>query len=1155
MRDHRLEVLVESLAARLRDEPLGDPMVLEPVAVPSRGSERWLSQRLAERGGRAGLHDGIADGICAGLEFPFPGGLVEHVVEATIGTGAAHSAWRPQRLTWPVLEVLDDLAADRGPSRDSRLAPLGEHLTDGGEPALARRLPLARRIADTFDRYALLRPRMVAAWEAGHDVGPGADLGHAWAGGSPAPRERLDPRWAWQPWLWRHLCERLGTASAASRLEHAITALRAGEVDPAGLPPRVSVFGVTALPPAHLRLLSALGEVVDTTVYLLVASPALWPAAPPTNIDDAMPGELAVAEPDHPLLSSLGGVGLGMGWACASIPSEVRDATRAAGDVDDRGTLLERVQRDLAADRRPDETPSCARDTTVQIHGCYGPARQVEVLREVLTGLLADHPGGENVRALEPRDVLVMTPDLDTYAPLIAAVFDDTSDDTVAGAPPLPARIADRRLDAANEVAVVLLGLLDLPDARVSASAVLDLLAAAAIRRRFDLEDRDLDALDAWVRATGIRWGIDAEYRASHGWVQDAAHTWEAGLDRLRLGVAMPDVADRVVGEAVPYDDLEGDDVERFGRVSRALQTVFAHTRGLREPRSVAQWRDALLDALDAVASVGRDDAWQREQVREVLEGLVDDSRPDPTRRDGSGAEPPPSPVLLTLTEIRGELAARLGRHPAAAAYATGAITVCEPAPLRAVPHRVVCLLGVDDEVFPRASSPLGFDLVASAPQPADRDARREDRQLLLDAIMAAREHLVVTYTSHDPRTNEPSPPCAPVAELLETVACTTGLPARDAGQLVVHHPLHPFDPAYFREGPDDEAGAVPGLRSFDPQRLAAARAYTEGRRPAGAFLSGGLAGDEPGDEPVTVDLVVLDRFLRNPLRQVLRDRLGLAIALREGVMDDRDPFELAGLERWSALEEQLERWRGGADLERWREAALRRGAVPAGTPGGYVLDDVGGDLRALLRGLSAEDVTDPADWAAEPVEVDLALDVDGVAHRLVGTIDERVGERLVTVQASRLDARASLRAWPRLLAAGVTAGVCEAVVVGRSSQGRGQASSVRLTLPDEAPASYARDRLVELLRLLRRGQGEPLPVMPKTGAAYVDRLGREGEAAALKAARTAWDGSRDDGERTDDAVALALGDDVPLDALIDQAWITAARTIWDPLLDRGGKP
>ena len=471
---HRAE-RADALAAALADlltEPLPDPFGSEMVAVPAKGVERWLAQRLSHRLG-AGPDGG--DGVCAGVEFPSPAALLDAVVATAVGTEPDDDPWQPARLAWPLLEVIDAAAGEPW------CAPLGAHLGgDGpGDVRRGRRYATARRLAELFAGYAVHRPELLTGWAAG--AGAAGDLG-------------------WQPELWRRLRERVGGLDPAHRLAAACAALRA---DPgrAALPARLSVFGPTRLPAAHLAVLVALAEHRDVHLWLPHPSPALWDrVAELTGGAAVVPRRRAdpsAAAARHPLLSSLGRDvrELQVRLAAAAPHAQHRHHPRAEPPP----TLLGRLQRRLRDDHPPGRPePLADGDRSVQVHACHGPHRQVEVLREVIVGLLADD------ETLQPRDVLVMCPDVETFAPLVSAAFglSEPGPDRHPGQR-LPVRLADRALRQVNPLLDTVATLLELADTRVTAAQALDLLASAPVRLRFRLDDAELDRLRVLAARAG----------------------------------------------------------------------------------------------------------------------------------------------------------------------------------------------------------------------------------------------------------------------------------------------------------------------------------------------------------------------------------------------------------------------------------------------------------------------------------------------------------------------------------------------------------------------------------------------------------------------------------------------------------------------------
>ncbi len=238
-RAERADGLVDALAALLA-QPLEDPFAPEVIAVPTRGMERWLTQRLSTG---LGVTPGRADGVCANVDFPSPRRLADEAVAVASGIEPDADAWLPERLVWALLEVVD--GALQEPWLQSLAAHLGATLDTADPSRQARRFASVRHIAELFDRYALQRPSMIRAWAAGKDV--------------DATGARLPQDARWQAELWRRLRARAGQPDPAERIESACARLRE-EPGLVELPDRLSVFGLTRLPAGRLQVLQALGR-------------------------------------------------------------------------------------------------------------------------------------------------------------------------------------------------------------------------------------------------------------------------------------------------------------------------------------------------------------------------------------------------------------------------------------------------------------------------------------------------------------------------------------------------------------------------------------------------------------------------------------------------------------------------------------------------------------------------------------------------------------------------------------------------------------------------------------------------------------------------------------------------------------------------------
>ncbi len=1108
-RAERSDALAAGLAEMLA-VPLDDVFAQEVLCVPARGVERWLAQQLSHRLGR---RDGRDDGICAGVRFPSPTALITEVIN---GPDRHTDPWAPEALVWPLLQVIDDCAGQEWCST------LGWHLGIGAAPAehehrAGRRYAVARRIAGLFDAYATNRPALLADWIAGSDTdGRGNAL--------PA-----DLRW--QAELWRRVRDLIDTPDPLSRRAAATLRLRA-DAAAVDLPERISLFGPTRLATGQLEVLDALAVHRDVHLWLPHPSPALWDklaGITPRWSRKADPTVLAAA---HPLLASLGRDARELQLTLNTTAFVDRHhPPTAAPDL----TLLHRLQDAIRQDRTSAPAVLLPTDRTVQVHACHGPARQVEVLREVLVGLLADDA------TLEPRDVLVMCPDIEAYAPLIAANFGLA--DVVPGARAHPAhrlrvRLADRALTRTNPLLATLARLLDLADGRVSASQVLDLASWPPVRRRFGFDDDDVDRLSRWVVQSGVRWGIDAAHRGAFGLQRFPHNTWRTGLDRILLGVAMADEDENRVGLALPLDDVGSGDVELAGRLAELLDRLQSALDSLTGRHVLDHWLAALDTAVSSLTAVSTDDAWQQAEVRREL---GDVARAAGTRTVDA---------QLALSDVRALLAGRLGGRPTRANFRTGTLTVCTMVPMRSVPHRVVALLGLDDGVFPRHPRPDGDDILAREPAVGEREARGEDRQLMLDAILAATEHLVLTYTGADERTGAARPPAVPLGELLdaldETARTADGGAARD--QVLVRHPLQSFDTRNVTPG---QLGS-PGPFSADLVALQGARAAAGVRRPPAPFLPGPLPAAPAGD----VDLADLIALLQHPARGFLRQRLDVATRFDEDEPSDSLTVELDALQLWALGDRLLQARLAGTDEAVCRQAEWRRGVLPPGPLGQAGLDQVLAEVGALVDGT--------AQLLASPRRaVDVAVPLSG-GRELRGTVAGVHGTCLVSVGYSKLGGKSQLAAWVGLLAlaAAHPDRSWTAVTVGRGEPPRPRSATFG---PLDRPTALG--HLRQLVDLYDRGLREPLPLPLKTSMAYATSMskndGADGSDAGLAQARRSWTSVKFDAEDADPAHEVVWGPRAPFDTVFgrtppppDEGWAgqptrfgELSLRLWGPLL------
>lgn len=1059
---NRMEQLADALAETVR-VPLPSPLASEVIVVQSAGMQRWLSMELAAR-----------FGVWANCRYPFPNAMLRELFRAVVPDLPETCPFAPETLTWRIMGLLPELVQRPG------FEAMRRYLAH--EAGSLKLFQLSERIADTFDQYTLFRPEMILGWEAGAEGG-------------------------WQATLWRELARQCGGMHRGRIREEFLRRRAAGGQFPA----RIAVFGISYLPPFHLDVLGAAARRTEVNLFLLNPCREYWAtivsereqARLRRRARGTSPGASCL-ETGNALLASLGRMGRDfLDAVLERFADHIRDDFREEPGT----TLLEMLRNDILnlADA-PQKRILDPADRSLQVHSCHGPLRELEVLHDNLLALFEADP------TLTPRDVLVMTPDIEAYAPYIAAVFDAPRGTGQA----LPHAVADRGLRSEGHVGRGLLAILSLPGGRFGANRVMDILESPPVRKRFGLEAGDLETVRRWVGETRIRWGRDEGDRLRHGAPGFRENSWQAGLDRLLLGYALPDGGEELFHGMLPAGGIEGDDARVLGGLVRFMAALSATADLLEVPRSLPEWEVLCRSLLEEFFALDEEEERERLGLLALLAGLGEAG-------ERSGFSGP-----LEVEVIRGWLEARLDRHErGAAGFLTGRITFCAMLPMRSIPFRVIALLGMNDGAFPRRTRPPEFDLIALEPRRGDRSLRDEDRYLFLEALLSAGRTLHISYVGQGMKDNEEIPPSVLVSELLDCVDrgfSFAGQEGPASGLLLVRHRLHPFSPAYF-------GGSAP-LFSYSGENREAAETLLSGGSPPEPFLSAPLP---PLPDEATISLDDLASFFANPARFFLKTRFGISPRDPEGMPEESEPFRFDPLERYALEQELSAAFLDGKGAEEIRSLVRARGELPAGR--------YGDELFALL----AEDARKFADAvrpllaapALPPRELDLRIG----DLRLVGRVGDIRSIGLVRYRCAKLKARDRIRLWIGHLALnglGVEGYPAESLALGKDGEFR------------LAPVPRWREILAALLETCRRGMREPLPFFPSASYSYAEKaLNPKTGAAAARAAWREWHGSEGfPGEKGDASYRLCFGDSDPL----DERFRSLAVEIWGPVFEHTEK-
>ncbi len=990
-------------------------------------------------------------GIAANVRTEFAAAFVWRLIRRVLPDVPETSPLEPERLRWRL--------AARFAAPDAALAPVARYLADARP---AQRFELAAAVAEALDRYLVYRPDWIEAWSrgAGPDLGPDA---------------------AWQAVLWREVAAALPAPMREHPRERFFAALAADPERVAALPARIHLFAVTALPPLYLDFMRRLADAAGLAVHVHAFNPCREYWGQIVRRRELARAE-ATAAPEAPLLEVGNGLLASLGHhGRATLDAIAQHDARgdAAYVVPGRHTVLGHLQADILDLVETPGTVDVA-DDTVALHVCHGAMREVEVLHDRLLDLFARLPG------LTPDEILVLVPDIDAYAPCIEAVF--------ATAPEprrMPFAIADCGL-AERAVARTLRQLLAWPGSRMDVEALLAPLECAAVARRFDIAPGEIETAREWLREAGVRWGRDESSRTALGLPPNGHHTWRAGLERMLLGYAMAGEGRHLHEGVLPYDPAEGSAAGLAGRLKTYADAAFALAEDLARPCSVREWRRRLERALETFFDADEDEAQDLVGLRTALARLA---------ANASGVADDDVP----LTVLAREWFAAADTGVRSQAFLGHGITFAALRPGRAVPARVVVVLGLNDGAYPRVQRPPGFDLAARQPRPGDRIRRDEDRYAFLESLLAARERFWMFHTGRSVRDNEPIPPSPLATEVVESVRRAFGEAV--AARCVVEHPLQPFSPTLFD-------GRHAGRFSYAAAWVPPARTA-----PIAPFLATPLP-PPPADQWAALTVDDLARCLRNPAQRLLRDRLGLHLDSGEGMVPATEPFTLDALALSDVHRATFARLCEGASADEARRVARAAGALPDGVPGDVLFDEVLERVaplaaRARTAGIEA------------PVRLDLAFG----GKRLTGSVQGRE-----TYAAVKLRAPRRLAAWVRHLAFNAAGGPCETAFHGLDG-------TLRF-----APVADANAQLAALVALHARALCEAVPFFPLASHAYAECHARKGTGAARGAAWDEWWGSEfnGSGERHDAYFALAFRH---VEDPLDDAFAALALDICAPML------
>ena len=1039
---NRLDVLEALMEYIVERERLDDPFEPEMILVQSTGMAQWLQMTLAQK-----------FGIAANIDFPLPASFIWDMFVRVLPDIPKESAFSKQSMSWKLMTLLPQLLDN------DDFALLRHYLTDDTDKR--KLFQLSSRAADLFDQYLVYRPEWLTQWEVGLQV------------------EGLGDAQAWQAPLWKALVEytaELGQPGwhRANLYQRFIQTLENTSDGPQGLPSRVFICGISALPPVYLQALQALGKHID--IHLLFTNPCRYywgdikapaylakllarqrrhsfeerhlPLFRDSQNAEGLFNSDGEQDVGNPMLASWGKLGRDYIY----LLSELENSQELDAFVDiTPDNLLHNIQADILElenhavagvsleeySRSDNKRLLEPNDTSVTFHVCHSPQREVEILHDRLLAMLEADP------TLTPRDIIVMVADIDSYSPFIQAVFGSAPADRY-----LPYAISDRRARQSHPVLQAFISLLSLPDSRFVSEDVLALLDVPVLAARFNINEEGLRYLRLWVNESGIRWGIDDDNVRELALPPTGQHTWQFGLTRMLLGYAM-ESAQGEWQSVLPYDESSGLIAELVGHLASLLMQLNIWRRGLAQERPLEEWLPVCRDMLNDFFLPDADTEAAMALIEQQWQAII---------TEGLGAE---YGEAIPLSLLRDELAQRLDQERISQRFLAGPVNICTLMPMRSIPFKVVCLLGMNDGVYPRQLAPLGFDLMSQKPRRGDRSRRDDDRYLFLEALISAQQTLYISYIGRSIQDNSERFPSVLVQELMDYIGQSHYLPgdelltsdqseAKVKAHITRLHTRMPFDAQNYLPGEQQSYA-----REWLPAASLSGKAHTDFVQPL------------PFTMPETLTLETLQRFWAHPVRAFFQMRLRVNFRSEESEIPETEPFILEGLSRYQLNQQLLNTLVEENDAERLFRRFRAAGALPYGPFGEILWDTQRQEMQTLAERIIA------CRQPCQSMEIDLTC--NGV--QITGWLPQVQEDGLLRWRPSLISIAQGVQLWLEHLVYCASGGTGESRLFLRKD---GEWRFPPLE------AEQALQYLSQLIEGYREGMSSPLLVLPESGGAWI---------------------------------------------------------------------
>ncbi len=820
--DYLAEILCNKLVAK-QDNPFAENIVISQ----SKTIKIYLNKHMAD-----------ISNIAANTTYLYPRNSINFILEIC-GVESPNCGLDRDSMTWQIYQLLPEMGKEFPQIKNYCEFNDGDKYT--------RRYQLSKVIAGIFDNYMGYRADWLQLWQQGKSVTQnhlGEDL-------------KLNEHEKWQAKLWRKLTiesvNKLSFFSPAELLKKNISNAENIKKLQKRLNNRISIFGISNLPADFINFFVILSEVIDVDFYYITPCVEYW--------GDTNKKEVALNGIGNPLLACWGELGRDffnllvepfhnlIGGEDINIEKELKDKTILHGIQQDILLNLEPRESNLNKDFQPDDS--------LVISNCFSEMREVEVLKDQIINFLTE-------KNLKPSDIVVLTNDIEKYFPYIKAVFDSS----------IPFTIADCSSLQTSTIAETFLSIINLTNSRMTAKDIFEIISSERISEKFNLSADDLNDISEFITNANIAWGIDKQHRQQvSNNKQSEINTWKFGFNRLFSGYAF-DYEEPVSTGELPLP-LPCEKGTQLGKMKQITDMIFNYTQRLAQSISPNDWHKLLITIINDFFYIPSD---KNENLQPIYDAI--DSLHSIWIKTNTSEDLPSSVIISALKDILSDSSS------GGANFFRGGITFCRLLPMRNIPFKAICIIGLNEGEFPKIDRTPGFDLSVKDSRRGDRSVRKDGRFIFLETIMAAREYLYLSYIGQSNITNESIPPSILISELLNYLSSTTKI---SEDKFITKHPLQSFNINYFNNSSN--------LFSYSNANLEAAKNIQTTSNTTKSFCPQPLV--IPTTEEMTFSFNEFVKFFICPAQFFLNNRLGINLFI-DSLAEFRncEPFSISPMEK-----------------------------------------------------------------------------------------------------------------------------------------------------------------------------------------------------------------------------------------------------------------